>query len=323
MTSRRTFLKTATALSAAGLVSPSLLASETPLPLTPAKKKKNIGLQTYSLGGDLLKDLSGGLKKVADMGYTELELFGYSAQSHGFSNMDRNNPKTYTLQEYRQMAEDAGLKITGSHLSPSIREYTRENMPKFEEFWKVAVEDHVKLGVKSMVQPSMPQVKNEDDAKLVAEIFNKAGEIASQAGILWGYHNHNNEFNRVPKSGEQASGNNRFRPSGEYIEKLFLDNTDPAKVMFELDVYWAVMGQQNPIDWLEDYPDRFKILHIKDRWILGDSGMMNFEKIFETGYKIGMLGYYVELESDRRTNRPQFEGVEKSAEYLLNAPFVK
>lgn len=41
--------------------------------------------------------------------------------------------------------------------------------------------------------------------------------------------------------------------------------------MFELDVYWAVMGQQDPVEWMENYPNRFKLLHIKDRWIIGDS----------------------------------------------------
>lgn len=51
--------------------------------------------------------------------------------------------------------------------------------------------------------------------------------------------------------------------------------------MFELDVYWAVMGQQDPVEWMENYPNRFKLLHIKDRWIIGDSGMMNFPNIFK------------------------------------------
>ncbi len=111
-------------------------------------------------------------------------------------------------------------------------------------------------------------------------------------------------------------------PKGTYIEELFLKNTDPDKVMFELDVYWAVMGQQDPVEWMENYPNRFKLLHIKDRWIIGDSGMMNFPNIFKKAYEIGILGYYVELEGDKK-GRTQFEGVEKSAAYLQAAPFVK
>ena len=64
------------------------------------------------------------------------------------------------------------------------------------------------------------------------------------------------------------------------------------------------------------------LLHIKDRWIIGDSGMMNFPNIFKKAYEIGILGYYVELEGDKK-GRTQFEGVEKSAAYLQAAPFVK
>ena len=59
---------------------------------------------------------------------------------------------------------------------------------------------------------------------------------------------------------------------------------------------------------MENYPNRFKLLHIKDRWIIGDSGMMNFPNIFKKAYEIGILGYYVELEGDKK-GRTQFEGV--------------
>ena len=44
--------------------------------------------------------------------------------------------------------------------------------------------------------------------------------------------------------------------------------------------------------------------------IIGDSGMMNFPNIFKKGYEIGILGYYVELEGDRK-GRTQFEGLRR------------
>ena len=189
--------------------------------------------------------------------------------------------------------------------------------------WKKATDIHAELGCKYMVQPSLPRIENEDDAKRVCDVFNKAGEITSQAGILWGYHNHNREFERVLKAGEKkAERPNRRAPQGTYIEELFMKNTDPKKVMFELDVYWTVMGQQDPLDWMDQYKDRIKLLHIKDRWILGASGMMNFPNIFKKAYEIGILGYFVELEGDPK-GRTQFEGVEASAKYLQNASFVK
>lgn len=327
MTSRRSFIKTAAAITAGAAVSPNILASEKILgaPSFAPAAQKQIGLQTYSLGAELLKDLPGGLAKLAKAGYTELELFGYSEKDKGFGTYSREGSIIVSMADYKKAAADAGIKITGSHVNPTVRDYTKENFAQFDEFWKKAADLHAELGVKSMVQPSLPRIQNEDDAKLVAEIFNRAGEISSKAGLLWGYHNHSQEFQRVPKAGEQPQqapqGPGPRRPSGEFIEKLFIENTDPSKVFFELDVYWAVMGQQDPVEWINNYPDRFKLLHIKDRWIINDSGMMNFPNIFAAGYKAGILGFYVEVE-DGPAGR-QFEGVLTSGEFLKNAPYVK
>lgn len=329
MTDRRTFLRNISLLTLGGIAGSKAMASNFPRTLsatdavaaTTAGKK--MGLQTYSLGQELLQDMPNGLNRLAKAGYTDLEIFGYQEKSGKFGDYNPKNTTFIAPKEYKKMVDDAGLRISSSHLSPSLREYTKENMPKFEEFWKKATDIHAELGVSCMVQPSLPRIENEDDAKRVAEIFNRAGEITKKAGILWGYHNHSNEFKRVMKAGEKPDPKrNRWEPQGTYIEELFLKNTDPDKVMFELDVYWTVMGQQDPIEWMENYPDRFKLLHIKDRWIIGDSGMMNFPNIFKKAYEIGILGYYVELEGDKK-GRTQFEGVEKSAAYLQAAPFVK
>ena len=57
-----------------------------------------------------------------------------------------------------------------------------------------------------------------------------------------------------------------------------LKDTDPSKVYFEMDVYWTVMGQNDPVEYMQKHPDRIKVLHIKDRAVFGQSGMMNFER---------------------------------------------
>lgn len=330
MTDRRTFLRNISLLTLGGIASQKVMASNPTrsIPATDAISSatagKKMGLQTYSLGQELLQDMPNGLNRLAKAGYTDLEIFGYREDTGKFGDYNPKNTTFIASKDYKKMVDDAGLRISSSHLTPSLREYTKENMPKFDEFWKKATDIHAELGVSCMVQPSLPRIENEDDAKVVSEIFNRAGEITMKAGILWGYHNHSNEFKRVLKAGEKPEQNPNpwAPPKGTYIEELFLKNTDPDKVMFELDVYWAVMGQQDPVEWMENYPNRFKLLHIKDRWIIGDSGMMNFPNIFKKAYEIGILGYYVELEGDKK-GRTQFEGVEKSAAYLQAAPFVK
>jgi sugar phosphate isomerase/epimerase len=187
------------------------------------------------------------------------------------------------------------------------------------------VEDHVKLGVKYLVQPGLPQIESIEDAKFVAEVFNKAGEIAKSAGIKWGYHNHNMEFKRVVPEAEKSAAPSRddyFRPKGEVIYDLFLNGTDPNLVLFEMDVYWTVMGQTDPLEYFEKYPTRFPLLHIKDRSVLGQSGMMNFENIFKKAYANNLSEYFVEIEKIK-AGMTQFEGVKACVDYLNNAPFVK
>ena len=330
MSNRRTFLKNLSLISLSGFVGerafasnqPSFMGSEIPSVMN-TEGKKQMGLQTYSLGQELLKDMPNGLKRLAKMGYTELEIFGYKEDSGKFGDYSRTNTTFIDPQNYFDMADNAGLVITSSHLTPMIQDYTKENMPKFEEFWKKATDVHFKLNAKYMVQPSLPRIQSEDDAKRVADIFNRAGEITKEANITFGYHNHSNEFKTISKDGVQDIPKSPFeKPQGPFIEELLLKNTDPEKVSFELDVYWAMMAQQDPVEWIRKYPKRFKLLHIKDRWIIGDSGMLNFANIFKAGYQNGMTNYFVELEGNP-DNRSQFEGVEQSAMYLKKASFVK
>ena len=309
METKRDFLKKLGLITVGGMVGGSMskvLASETKSSFM--APKKSVGLQIYSLGREFSSDVPNGLKKVAAIGYSTAEAAGYG---------DR---KLYGLEmsEFCKMADDAGLKITGSHVNPPIRKYSKENTGEIADFWKKTVEDHIKCGVKSIVQPGMPSIESNEDASIVCEVFNKAGEIAKNAGIKWGYHNHSGEFQKAVK--EEDKGKRGV--SGDVIYDLLLKGTDPKLVFFEMDVYWTVMGQNDPLDYFEKHAGRFPILHIKDRSILGKSGMMNFENIFTKAYQNGLEEFYVELEGIRQ-GMTQFEGVKQCFDYLNNAPFVR
>lgn len=314
METKRDFLKKLGLITVGGMVGGTMskaMASETSSNLAAAKK--SIGLQLYSLGKELTDDIPNGLKKVAKIGYSTAEAAGY------------REGKIYNLEmsEFKKMADDAGLKITGTHVNPTVRKYTKENMGEIADFWKKTVEDHLKVGVKSIVQPGMPSVETHDDVAIVCEVFNKAGEIAKSANLRWGYHNHNGEFQqRIVKEEDKDKNSNPWAPKGDIVYDLFLKGTDPKLVFFEMDVYWTVMGQQDPLEYFEKYAGRFPILHIKDRLVLGKSGMMNFENIFNAAYKNGLDEYYVEIEGIRN-GMTQFEGVKQCFDYLNNAPFVK
>ncbi len=293
-----------------------------PAPMPNASK--SFGLQIYSLQQELYNDLPARLKEVKAMGYERLELAGYGKGKIGKVDM----------MEFKKMAEDAGLKIVSSHVNPSVegvpfvREYTKELTPKIMEYWKATAADHAKLGCKYLIQPMMPSIENHDDAKLVCDVFNQAADVIKAEGIAtgFGYHNHNMEFNRVATEEQKAKmkGNPfaAFMKVGDQIYDLMLRDTDPSKVYFEMDVYWTVMGQNDPVEYLQKHADRIKVLHIKDRAVFGQSGMMNFEMIFKQMYANGIQDYFVELEK-MPDGRTQFAGVKDCAAYLENAPFVK
>ncbi len=311
MVNRRNFLKSASFLTLGGLVAGKAEALQAATPVrTETTAKKSIGLQIYSLGGELTKDVPAGMKQLKQMGYSTLELAGY------------NNGKIngVDMMEFKKMAEDAGLKITSSHVNPPTGEYTPDTRNTIMEYWKKTADDHAKLGVKYLVQPGQPRTRSVEEVAYVCDVFNEAGKIVRAAGIPFGYHNHDFEFAKVVPGGTGAVFGRHNK--GEKIYDLFLKDTDPDLVFFEMDVYWTVIGQNDPVEYMKKYPDRIKLLHIKDRAILGQSGFMNFEMIFKQAYQIGVKEYYVELEG-MPDGRTQFAGVKGCADYLLKAKFVK
>lgn len=277
---------------------------------TEAAAGKNVGLQIYSLGKELSADVPSGMTKLKKMGYATLELAGYE------------DGKVYGVKmlDFKKMADDAGLQVISSHVNPPVHEYTKENLNSIKEFWKKTADYHAQIGIKYLVQPGQPSTRSLEETKFVCEVFNEAGKISKAAGFPFGYHNHDFEFAKVLPGGNGAKFDRHSK--GEKVYDIFLKETDPSLVFFEMDVYWVVMGQNDPLEYLKKHPDRIKLLHIKDRSVLGQSGMMNFATIFDQYYKNGYKDYFVELES-MPNGGTQFEGVKGCADFLLKSKFVK
>lgn len=291
MQNRRDFLKKASLMLAGGLAVPKLLGATEAA--APAKK---IGLQLYSLR-DLVKetDIKTTLETVAKMGYKNLETAGY------------DNGLIYGLApaEFKKIVNDLGMKCTSAHLGQA---FTKEKEAEVMAWWDKAIEAHNALGVKYMVQPWMPVNAQTtlDDIKIYCDYFNTVGYKTAAASIAFGYHNHNFEFRKI---GDQL------------IYDFLLDNVSKNHVFFELDVYWCIKGNANPVTYLKNRPSQFKALHIKDEKEIGASGEIDFKPIFDQMYANNIKDWYVEVE--QYTNNDPVASVQQSYDFLNKAAYVK
>lgn len=256
---------------------------------------KNIGLQLYSIRDSINNDVPAAIAKVADMGYTFVEPAGY--RDGKFYGMDP--------VEFKALCEANGMHVLSSHTSRNLPDST--NYAETMAWWDQCIDAHVAAGAKYIVQPSMGRSAYESIENIGkwCAYFNEVGEKCNAKGIRFGYHNHANEFTTV---------------FGDTILYDFmLQNTDPAKVMFELDLYWCVEGGKNPVDYFNKYPGRFELWHIKDKEEIGASGMMDFASIWAARDVSGMKYGIVEVE---KYNFDQFTSCAKSYEFLNNAEYV-
>lgn len=232
------------------------------------------------------------------MGYTSIEAAGYKDGT--FYN---SGPK-----KFKENAEKAGLKIVSSHAAKDLseQELASGDFSESLKWWKKTIIAHKQAVIKYIVTPWLSFPKTARDLAVQCQYYNEIGKLCREAGIKYGYHNHEHEFRKLD--------------NGDLMLDIMIENTDPAYVFFEMDVYWTVMGEARPVDYFKKYPGRFKILHIKDRREIGQSGIVGFDAIFANTKIAGVEAIIVEFE-EVTTNLET--GLRESIEYLMQAPFVK
>jgi len=269
------------------------------------KLEKNIGLQMYSLRdpiGNQTIGVDSVINAIGGMGYKYVETFGY------------NDGLTFGLtpEELKAKLEAVGVTILSTHVRKDIPgDKTEQNMADLWAWWDKCIADHKAMGAKYIVMPSMPTPETLEGLKEYCDYYNEIGAKCVAAGMKFGYHNHNFEFEKKYDLGDDKSIS---------MYDYMIQNTDPAKVIFQLDVYWAIVGRRAPVELFEEYPNRFEVLHIKDSKELGRSGFVGFDAIFNHIGKSGAKYLIVEVE---RYNIPPIESVKESLDYLNNADFVK
>lgn len=250
------------------------------------------GVVSFTFRDQFSQDVPGTLDMIREMGVTNIE----------FSNLFGK-----TATEMRALLDERGMVCTSYGVS-----YDR----LVNDVHAVAEEAKI-LGAKYVRVAWIPHEApfTIEDAERAAADFNRAGEKLSSEGLYFCYHNHGYEFRP-------------WRDGRTFFDYL-VENTHPDYVSFELDLLWTVHPGADPVELLERYPDRFRLMHLKDlrKGVEGDfsgrtprendvvlgTGQVDFPAVLRAARNTNIEYYYIEDESP-----DVIERVPQSLEYITS-----
>lgn len=283
---------------------------------------KKYGVQLFTIPNMVDNDFEGTLKLLSDIGYREVEFFGpypFSAEAtiqqwEQFKPMlgIKNNAfYGFSIQETADLLQKYGLSTPSIHADMiSMQKKLLEMLDKLAP-----------LQPKYLVLPALFEGRSSlDDYKKLAELFNAFGEQMSKYSMSFVYHNHGYEHKEV---------------DGQIPMHYLIQNTHVDYVKFELDIFWMSAAGADPTEFLTAYPNRFKLLHLKDssekfqfagdggspdQWMavmhkmrdLGE-GVFDIPGILEVAEKAGVEHYLLERD---RTPQPEAT-LRNSYDYLM------
>ena len=257
--------------------------------------KGSLGMELWSYRKQLAEDLPSTLAAVHKLGLREVETASFYGRS---------------AAEFRKELDKAGLNC-----SSYITGYDR-----FGKELRAVIADAKALGAHYVLTAWIPHQGNFtlENCQRAAKDFNQWGEQLKVHGLQFGYHPHGFEF--VPGD------------DGTLFDTL-LKLTKPESVEYEMDVFWFFHGGADPVRYLEKYPNRFSLLHLKElrkgaatgdptgkapdetSVVLG-TGQLDFPAILRAAAKAGVKYYYIEDESPDAPRQ-----VPQSLEYLKSVRF--
>jgi sugar phosphate isomerase/epimerase len=278
--SRRTFLAISGAIPAAiaTQLSVSVSAAE-PATLEPTGAKRYpIGLELYSVRGELARDLPMTLKTVAKLGYEAVEFY---------SPYFKWTPAS--AKDVRAQMDDLGLRCYSTH--NGFESFTpSENLAQ-------AIELNQILGTRYVVLASAPaRTSGVEGWKHLCEQLTTAVEQLKPHGLSAGYHNHQAEWAKLD--------------NGQRIIEVIADNT-PREFVLQLDVGTCEEAGADPVAWVKANPGRIKVMHLKD-WapggraeekgyrVLFGEGVTPWKELLAAAESVGGVEYFlIEQEGSR------------------------
>jgi sugar phosphate isomerase/epimerase len=257
-----------------------------------ASSKRTIGIQLYTVRGELKSGIDAVIAKLASVGYQTVEMFGY------------NNGQYFgkSMKEIAALLKQHNLSSPSAHIGLDDFLYKGN-----DDVWKKAVEDAQVIGNKYMVIPWIDPAhrKTLDDYKMIAARVNRAAELTTAGGMKFAYHNHAFEFEK-------------FGDTTGY--DILLNETDAKLVKMELDLYWVANAGKDPVALFNQQPGRFAMWHVKDmdkndknKQTEVGNGSIDFKAIFKAAKKSGLEYFFVEQEN---YDVSPYDSIEKSIKYV-------
>lgn len=257
------------------LVGTTGVATAAPAGIGPSFKGP-LGLQLYSLRAQFAKDVPGTLDEVKNLGFKYAELAG----TYGLSS-----------EKFKAELQARGIKPIAAHFAYERYRDDPEGVAK----------EAKELGLSYAGCAWIPHTGDFDEktCREAIGVFNKAGEVMAKHGLKFFYHVHGFEF--------QPFG------QGTLLDLLFQE-TNPKHVEYEMDIFWIVFPGQDPVKLLEKYPNRWRLMHLKDMRkgtptgaltggtdVKNDAalgqGLMDLPAILRAAKKVGVKWYFIEDES--------------------------
>lgn len=227
-----------------------------------AYQKRPVGLELYSVRGELAKDLLGTVAAVGKMGYQVVEFYSPYMQW---------TPER--AKEVRKVLDDNGLKCPSTH--NGTQSLTYDGMQK-------AIELNQILGSKYIIIASAP-AKTIDDWKGFAAHLAQASAQLKSAGMATGFHNHAVEWKPL---------------DGQRPMDILAANT-PKDVVLQFDVGTCLEAGADPLAWIHANPGRIKSVHCKD-WSAANGynvafgeGEAKWPALLDALEKTGGVEYYL------------------------------
>jgi len=248
------------------------------------RKLDKIGVQLYTVRGEMERDFEGTLRKIANLGYDEVE----------FAGLFDNDPK-----DVKSLLDELGLDPVASHV----------NWKKFKENPDAMIAETVALGSRYMILPYLPEEERQtlDQWRDWIARLNEAGAKAHEQGVVVAYHNHEFEF-------EEIDGVKPF--------DLIMAEIDRRYVKLEMDLFWVTLAGEDPAVYFGQYEGGFPLSHVKDmtpekQMVDVGSGAIDFASIFATAEDAGMKHFIVEHDNPE----DPMQSIENSITYLRSLEY--